>query len=97
MSRALSARPRALVVLLFVAALSVAYGCAGTRLYRDDSSGSALYYSRCRSCHAPVNPASKSRDFWDQYLGRYADRAQLTESERDSVMAFILRASRTGG
>jgi hypothetical protein len=79
--------------LLPIFALALAYACAGTQLYRDNSLGSKLYYSRCRSCHSSIDPASKTDDFWTNYLDRYAERAQLSEPERDSVMAFVLRAT----
>jgi hypothetical protein len=67
-------------------------GCAGSRALGDGSAGSRLFYSRCRSCHAPVDPASRSPEFWDEYLDLYAARAHLTSAERDSVMAFLVRS-----
>ena len=93
MRRLILLRARLTVLLLSVLALALLYACAGTQTYRDSSLGSKLFYSRCRSCHAPVDPASKSEDFWTNYLDRYAERAKLTVAERDSVMAFVLRAS----
>ena len=80
-------------MVLTALALTSLYACAGTQRYRDNSLGSKLFYSRCRSCHAPVDPASRTEDFWDSYLDRYAERAQLSAAERDSVMAFVLRAA----
>lgn len=81
---------------VFAALLASAWGlvgggCAGTRTLGDGSVGSRLFYSRCRSCHTPVDPASKSPEFWSRYLGIYAERAKLAPAERDSVLAFLLR------
>jgi hypothetical protein len=80
-------------VVIPVAVAALVCACAGTHMPRDGSLGSKLFYSRCRSCHAPVDPSSKTVGFWDEYLDRYAERAQLTAAERDSVMAFVVWAA----
>jgi len=68
-------------------------GCAGPARFSDGSAGSRLYSARCRSCHALIDPTTKDLEWWQTNLDKYAQRAHLNATERDSVMAFIERAA----
>lgn len=85
-------RIAATIAALFASALVIAWcACAGSRPIGDGSEGARLYTSRCRSCHALGDPASKPSSSWERFLELHAERARLTPAERDSVLAFLER------
>ena len=52
-------------------------------------SGAQLWAENCQRCHNTPSPSSFSRDQWITIGMHMQTRAQLTDEERDKVVAFL--------
>jgi len=59
------------------------------------SNGRSLFVSRCLECHTLPSVAKHSPDQWPHLVSRMSDRANLSESERNAVTAYLRAASVT--
>jgi len=56
--------------------------------------GRRLYGGPCSSCHTPYLPAKYSAAEWARIVADMRERAKLSASERDAVLAYVLAARR---
>jgi len=58
--------------------------------------GHMLYtQSACIQCHAPLNIYAHSEEKWKDIIGDMAQRAQITDSQRDAVYKYVLAIKAT--
>jgi hypothetical protein len=73
---------------------------ANARRDRTDSQtlsyGRSLFVSRCLECHTLPSVTKHSPDQWPHLVSRMSGRANLSESERDAITAYLRAASIPG-
>ncbi|MEP6776920.1 MAG: cytochrome c [Chthoniobacterales bacterium] len=65
------------------------------RQHLDDKTlvaGRAVFVSRCIECHVLPSIAEHSAAAWPAIIGRMSTRADLTRTEREALVAYILAA-----
>ena len=71
-----------------VVSLIVLNGCVENKKIADKS-GAQLWAENCQRCHNTPSPASFSHEQWITIGMHMQTRAQLTEKERDKIVAFL--------
>lgn len=56
---------------------------------KTGSSGKSLYERKCGICHALHSPSSYNYARWKEIMSIMKERAQLTKSENNLVMAYL--------
>ncbi len=52
--------------------------------------GRALYVQRCSGCHNLVVPTEKQPQEWPMWVGKMAERAELTPEERGLIERYLV-------
>jgi len=74
------------VVIAF--ATSIMVSCAESQKVKAKT-GAQLWAENCQRCHNTPSPASFSHDQWTTIGMHMQTRAQLTDEERDKIVAFL--------
>jgi mono/diheme cytochrome c family protein len=55
--------------------------------------GRSLYAGKCHGCHRLYAPDRVTPEKWPALMEKMAQKAKLTEGEKDQVLAYVLAAS----
>jgi len=62
----------------------------------DATAGQATYMAKCQRCHALKNPGDFTSDQWPPILNSMAVKAQLSDTEKANVLAYVLANAKQG-
>lgn len=71
-----------------ILAAAVLNGCSESKRV-SAKSGAQLWAENCQRCHNTPSPASFSHEQWVTIGMHMQTRAQLTDQERDKIVAFL--------
>jgi cytochrome c2 len=78
----------AMIAGLCIIVAIIVNGCAENEEIAAKS-GAQLWAENCQRCHNTPSPASFSHDQWVTIGLHMQTRAQLTDKERDKIIAFL--------
>ncbi len=73
---------------LFIIIALVMNSCVESKLVAAKS-GAQLWAENCQRCHNTPSPSSYSHEQWVTIGYHMQTRAQLTDKERDKIVAFL--------
>lgn len=76
-------------LMFFLAAGFLPSVFGGESSRNDSKKGEKLFKSRCRACHAPVNPKKFSDDQWVDLVARYGEQAKLSAEEQKVLLEYL--------
>lgn len=80
--------PLLVITALAVCAALVTDGCAESQKVKARS-GAQLWAENCQRCHNTPSPSAFSHEQWTTIGLHMQTRAQLTDAERDKIVAFL--------
>jgi hypothetical protein len=84
----LKTRTWIMIALVVIVLSIIASSCAENKKIAAKS-GAQLWAENCQRCHNTPSPASFSHEQWVTVGMHMQTRAQLTEKERDKIIAFL--------
>jgi len=81
---------RALMIMVILGGLaSILIASCAENAKISAKSGAQLWAENCQRCHNTPSPASFSHEQWQTIGLHMQTRAQLTDKERDKIIAFL--------
>jgi hypothetical protein len=80
--------PIAIISALVICAVLVMDSCVESAKIKAKS-GAQLWAENCQRCHNTPSPSTFSHDQWTTIGMHMQTRAQLTDAERDKIVAFL--------
>lgn len=80
---------RWVILIGFVALIAVIVDSCAENQKIAAKSGAQLWAENCQRCHNTPSPASFSHEQWITIGLHMQTRAQLTDKERDKIVAFL--------
>jgi len=63
---------------------------------RELEHGRDIYVGKCAGCHNLIEPRRLSAERWSEEVGDMAERARISELEREAVKRYLVTMSRDG-